>query len=69
MTLAEAYSWTPEQVDRLDPAFVDEVLIARQARADHQLFEIKPDGNAEVSVLQARRRAEIVRWRETLQRG
>lgn len=34
VTLAERYQWTPEQVLRMDPDFVDEIVIRCRADAD-----------------------------------
>jgi hypothetical protein len=46
VTLADRYQWTPEQVDRMDPDFVDEMTAYMNAAVDH--------GNAELR--KARRR-------------
>jgi hypothetical protein len=63
VTLAEAYGWTPAECDRLDPDFVDELLIRRTARADHELFGHDAKGDAEVRRHQDRRRRELMEWR------
>ena len=39
--LAERYHWTPEQVDRLDPDYIDELLMRMSAEADYQEAERK----------------------------
>jgi hypothetical protein len=39
--LAERYHWTPEQVDRLDPDYIDELMIRISVEAEHQEIERK----------------------------
>lgn len=43
--LAESHNWTPEQVDRMDPGFIDELFAYKQARADHEatLADLTPE--------------------------
>jgi len=36
VALAGAYGWTPEQVLDMDPEFVDELMMYREAEAEHQ---------------------------------
>lgn len=37
--LAEAHDWTPEEIDRLDPDFIAELLAEKQAKAEHDEAE------------------------------
>jgi hypothetical protein len=37
--LAEAFQWTPDQVDRLDPDFIVELIAKMNARAEHQKLQ------------------------------
>lgn len=39
--LAERYHWTPEQIDRLDPDYIDELLIRMSVEAEYQEAERK----------------------------
>lgn len=39
--LAERYQWTPEQVDRLDPDYIDYLLARIAAESDYQESERK----------------------------
>jgi len=57
------HDWTPEQVDRLDPDFVNELVMAKQARADRQLFSIK-DPDKDQKAQQTRRKVELTRLRD-----
>jgi len=61
--LAEAHGWTPDQVDALDPAFIDELMLAKQARQDHQLLSMDSKDNPQLKREQNRRKADIARWR------
>lgn len=61
--MAESYQWTPAQVDALDPDFVDELMLARTARQDHELLSADSKDNAELKKAQSKRRAELVKWR------
>jgi hypothetical protein len=36
VVLAKQFRWTPEQVDRMDPFFVDELMAYIDAEAEHQ---------------------------------
>jgi len=62
VNLAEAHNWTPAQVDALDPDFVDELLLAKQARADHELLSQKSK-DPETMRAQSKRRLALVKWR------
>ena len=66
MTLYMDYGTPPEVVDRMDPEFIDELMIRRMAEADHKLFSRKPakDGDEELKKTQAKRRAAIAKWRD-----
>lgn len=63
MTLATRHNWTPEQIDRMDPDFVDELMIARTAQQDHELLTADSKDNPELKKAQAKRRTELMRWR------
>ena len=64
MTLADRYHWTPKQVDRMDPAFVDELMAYQTARSDHELFSADAKDNPELRMAQTKRRTAIARWRD-----
>ncbi len=34
--LAEWYHWTPDQVGRMDPDFIDEIFARKRAEVEHQ---------------------------------
>lgn len=61
--MIEAYHLTPAQVDALDPGFVDELMTARQARADHELLSMDSKDNPELRRAQDKRRSALVKWR------
>ncbi len=64
MTLAREHHWTPEQVDRMDPDFIDELFIQAAAQSDHELFSTTTK-DVELMKKQDRRRIELRRWRES----
>jgi hypothetical protein len=41
VTLAVKHNWTPEQVSRMDPHFVNELFMRHEAEADYQAAEAK----------------------------
>jgi hypothetical protein len=43
---ADAYHWTPDQVDRMPAQFVAELLAYRTAQGDHAVQEADLDSNA-----------------------
>jgi len=43
---ADAYHWTPEQVDRMPAQFVAELLAYRTAQGDHAVQEADLDSQA-----------------------
>lgn len=52
-----------------DPDFIYELQLARTARNDHDLLSIDAKDNSELKKQQAKRRAQIVKWRERVKRG
>ena len=46
MIFADAYHWTPEQVDRMPAQFVAELLAYRTAQGDHAVQEADLDSQA-----------------------
>lgn len=63
--LAEAHSWTPEQVNQMDPDFIDELFAQKRARADHALAE---SGLTDEQRKAKQRRREIARKIEIMNR-
>lgn len=61
--LALDHNWTPVQVDALDPEFVDELIAAKTAHSDHQLFSTDAKNDKALKRQQDQRRLEIMRWR------
>ncbi len=61
--MADLYHWTPEQVNALDPEFVDEVILFQRAKSDHELLSADSKDNPQLKKAQARRKAELVKWR------
>jgi hypothetical protein len=39
LALADLYHWTPEQVEALDPDYVDHLIARQNAQADHHKAE------------------------------
>ena len=46
MIFADAYNWTPDQVDRMPAQFVAELLAYRTAQGDHAVQEADLDSQA-----------------------
>ncbi len=65
MTLATAHNWLPSEVDALDPVFVDELMLSKTARADHELFSQKSKDNPDVAKRQTQRKAQLAKWRRS----
>lgn len=63
MTLAMRHHWTPAQVEAMDPAFVNELMLAETAQQDHELFSADSKDNPELKKAQAKLRAELMKWR------
>lgn len=61
--MATLHHWTPAQVDAMDPAFVDELMLAQTAQQDHELLSADSKDNPELKKAQVKRRAELMRWR------
>ena len=57
MALAERYHWTPAQVGRMDPDFVEELLVRMRAEADVEKARQK---RAERAARRKQRRGEDV---------
>lgn len=46
-----------------DPDFIDELRTARMARNDHELLSATSKDNPDLKKAQAKRKAELVKWR------
>lgn len=55
-------------MDALDPDFITELMLEKMARNDHELLSMDTK-DTEIKKRQAKRKAEIVKWRNEAKRG